>query len=93
LNPGRNNKIVSSEKSPFRFWSPQSFLFNKYPGPFLGEKRLGSEVGPSPPLSAEENMILFMPQFPKRLCELERVNITLLYTWKLSKRGTVLSKN
>jgi hypothetical protein len=61
LNPGRNNKIVTSPKPPYRFQSSHSFLFNKYPGSFLEERQLGSEVGPSPLLSAEENIILIMP--------------------------------
>jgi len=54
LNPGRRNKIVSPPKPPYSFWSPYSFLFNKNRNPFLGVRRLGNEVGPSAPLSAED---------------------------------------
>jgi hypothetical protein len=83
--PAKARGFSLAPNRPYRLWGPPSLLLNGHPGSFQGLKRLGSDVNPSPPSSAEvKTGWSYTSTAPTGLRGVERSNFTLIFFVSLS---------
>ena len=78
--PAEARGFSLAQNRPDRLWGAPSLLLSGHPGSFQGVKRMGRDVNPSPPSSAEvKNEWSYTSTAPTGLHGVERSNFPFIF--------------